>query len=152
SHRLFWAPRSIPLKTHQGAAPWPAAETFEGRGDRKKILKPQDPRQHRANRARGRRKAIRSLVLKNEEVHGPDARRARRRGRRAAELAHGSRHYQLSGPHAGHAATAFGRVPAVSKPQGDEIRHMLAQTGEEALDEKRLSPAGRPLQCCKIRT
>jgi hypothetical protein len=35
-------------------------------------------------------------------------------------------------------------------PQGDTIRYTLAQTGEEVLDDKQLSPAGRPLGCCRI--
>jgi len=36
-------------------------------------------------------------------------------------------------------------------PQGDDIRHALAQTGEETLDDKQLSPTGRPLGCCRTR-
>jgi hypothetical protein len=36
-------------------------------------------------------------------------------------------------------------------PQGADIRHALAQTGEETLDDKQLSPTGRPLGCCRIR-
>src|SRR6478672_8152469 len=77
---LFWPLDQFPSKRTRGrAAPWPAAETFEGRGDRKKILKPRSPRQHRANRARGRRNAIRSLVPKSEEIR--DGMRAERADR-----------------------------------------------------------------------
>jgi hypothetical protein len=36
-------------------------------------------------------------------------------------------------------------------PNGEDIRHAMAQTGQEFLDDTELSPSGRPLGCCKIR-
>jgi hypothetical protein len=36
--------------------------------------------------------------------------------------------------------------------QGREIRHALSQVGAETLDDKQLTPGGRPLGCCRVRT